>query len=85
MKTTGPKQGEWKFDPTYWKDPGESAMRRLLSTWNETSASTPAPSDFVIAPPSMTSLKLDLQQDSAPTLPTPLHAKHPVIKIEEFA
>src|ERR1700761_633627 len=28
----GPKQGEWKFDPTYWKDPGESAMRRLLSS-----------------------------------------------------
>jgi alpha-D-xyloside xylohydrolase len=23
-----PKQGEWKFDPTYWPDPGESNIRK---------------------------------------------------------
>lgn len=78
----GPKQGEWKFDPTYWKDPGESAMRRLLSTWKETSSLPPPSSDLAFAPSFTSSLNPRFESN---LLGSPVSAfeKHPVVKLEE--
>ncbi|KAJ9608244.1 hypothetical protein H2200_007232 [Cladophialophora chaetospira] len=71
-----PKQGEWKFDPTHRSDPGESAMRRLLSSWKESSAES--------------SPELQHSFDRAETksafefsFKSALAAKHPAIKVEE--
>jgi len=82
-KSTGPKQGEWKFDPTYWKDPGESAMRRLLSMWKETSSLPPAASDFAFAPPCTSSMKLRFESNLLGPAASALEKK-PVVKVEAF-
>lgn len=33
-----PKQGEWKFDKTYWPDPGECATALVASVWSQPTA-----------------------------------------------
>lgn len=57
-------------------------MRRLLSTWKETSSLPPEPSDFAFAPPCTSSMKLRFESN---ILDPPISAfeKHSIIKVEE--
>lgn len=76
---TGPGHGEWKFesDSMSWKDLGESAMRRLLLTWKESSpASASAPETRASSPLPFRKLEFD------PSAPPSLHTQ-PLVKTEQ--
>lgn len=58
-------------------------MRRLLSTWKETSSLPPIASDFAFAPPCTSSLKLRFEGDLLGPAVSAFEKK-PVVKVEEF-